>query len=137
MELKNLENINPIINNVRYYYTKEVLKLNHENNIKLIDWLPYSWDINLIKMFGQSWKSSLNERKLYLFRDPEIAFYGEFLGTQRDFAKAIFLLTPRKSPWKAILGSRKRYNNNDEFEEWIVLLGDFRSCNDWKIRASI
>ena len=36
-----------------------------------------------------------------------IAFYDDFLGTQRDFAIAIFLLTPRKSPWKAISGSRK------------------------------
>ena len=46
---------------------------------------------------------------IYLFKVPEIAFHGDFLGTQRDFAIAIFLLTPRKWPWKAISWSWKSY----------------------------
>ena len=48
---------------------------------------------------------------LYLLRVPEIAFYCDFLGTQRNFTIAVFILTPRKSLWKAISGFSKRYKS--------------------------
>ena len=34
------------IDNARYHWSIEALEFNYENNIKIIDWLPYSPDLN-------------------------------------------------------------------------------------------
>ena len=53
---------------------------------------------------------------IYLFGDPEIVFHGNFSFDYEKIAIAKSLLAPRKSPWKAISGSSKRYKRRYEGE---------------------
>ena len=41
------------IDNARYHWSIEVLEFYYEDNIKIIDWPPYSPDLNPIEIFRQ------------------------------------------------------------------------------------
>ena len=49
LEIWNLDTVYLQIDNARYHWTIDVVELYKENNIKVIDWLQYSPDLNPIK----------------------------------------------------------------------------------------
>ena len=51
------------IDNARYYWTNQVLQFFQENNIKVIDWPPYSPDLNPIENLWSIIKDKLKRKK--------------------------------------------------------------------------
>ena len=56
------------ISNARYHWPIEALEFYYENNIKIIDWPPYSLDINPIKNIWANMKRKIAGKKIYNYK---------------------------------------------------------------------
>ena len=54
------------IGNARYDWSIEAHEFYYESNIKIIDWLPYTPDLNPMKIFWLLWNERLLEKLLQL-----------------------------------------------------------------------
>ena len=54
------------IDNARYHWSIEALEFYYENNIKIIDWPPYSPDLNPIENIWAIMKIKITEKLLLL-----------------------------------------------------------------------
>ena len=62
-EFSGEENVVMQMDNARYHWTNQVLQFYQKNNIKVIDWLPYSPDLNPIENLWSIMEDKLKGKK--------------------------------------------------------------------------